>query len=1131
MAYETPERQLTLTLLRMATLASTVVDRPFDDDLQDLIRRAKEGDESVDLKDVLERVSAHLPNPSSADPTTWTFDEGLRASCEYFSIAIPDGYRVLTDCEEGFIAKPRPFIAVPNEVDDKDISTADRLVCGAMDIPVPDIIEEHGIDEVAIMAMRASVNKGGPFSSKIPVDWVVQGRNCNVLIARMDNGCTGYEYWIRPAIPQMGYYVRCVFSNCDASQAEEARDALTAMAQSVEATPPIESELTRQLESMTTSKVEPEEFCEAAGHLFYVLDICRDQCYEANLCQYFANTEDGSEYGFARAVVLGLEAYVERTFPLYASLVDALDFQKSQGAGKDELAQEAEAVEPIADQLLLKFDANDQGGADFLAEHGPIALPEGYWDLIERLDAYRPGTMQATQHKVENRDRELQESLEKFGLGESAATRNEPDADAYDEPDGVDYPTLMMTLLSDDWIFFMDEEITWDGHHHAIAGVQLDDAKADGFLDFVNSCVPGFDDVNEVFQYFAAILNEIEKDEGLIVPRNMIAPGVQRAIRTGDLTGLTLANLAACNKAFCVQKVEPGVYRTIFDGRLIKGIPCFLDLVARLLWDMRQCTNSMRGKPFEISFLQARNIDADQYLGSVDTPVPGAQGYAMCMKVTKAPSIMLPDASKSSAYQEQASIELSPGDDMALGFVYALVRDFPCTKPISGTHHMGRAERIERVNVGDKLILAADWNCEFFDPAGIEVFNEQGETLGYLEGVIGPNRGALALLLPHITATAASVTPLSARRKGAKYALMDVRLELDDDATVEGTLNVDPSDELLAEARRLAYLPKPERTVMSHASIPISQLKGHIDVGGYAADQRAALHDQKAILQHQKELDESSDEIKGTLRKFHEGLERMERGKQELESDWKRAKQAIREAKAAQIDYDQALELSQNSNANVRAYALKHDLTPAAFKKKLADAKRAASLAISLRALLRGLSITRASSRHLLELATEYSDDDLKYLDIDLSDAKECAMYLDADMARSIVEQGYNPVMGATAEIEIRRWLELKRDLSAPTSLDLELGRCKTGLDKLLAEQSGLGLFAFDRKKSIVMEIAVLQARIDALKKAIGHEASLQTQDLNAFEKAAVDALKQELGDAASELTSIDEFLMHPDLA
>ena len=1386
MAFETPEeRQQALQLLQMAQLAAKLGGASLDDELQQLIGRALEEDESVDLEDLLERVNNQLPSVSFADPASWTFNDGLRASCEYFSIAIPDGFRVLTNYDDGFMT--RPFVAVPEEVADKDIPTADRLACGGMPTTVLSEFDEHGIDELAIATLRSSMNTNDFGSSVVPEDWVVQGKNCAVLITRVDNGCTGYEYWIRPAILQTGYYLRCIFNNSDADQAEEAREALTIMAKSIEATPPIESKLTRQLKKIGTEKVSAQEFAETVVHLHGILKVCLNQAHEANRAQYLKNAEQPNSYGLAKACALGLEAFFNRVWPLFLDLEQAVLTQKEKHATEAELRIESDILGDAFSLFLVKYLADSKGSAEFFREHGPIARPSGYPRALTSAARFCKGKYGELSERLKQNEKELQKSIRQHindpeetyerparddkpvddarehepgdviedaacdepetAIAEDAACDG-PDAGTYDEPGGVDYPAFIMTLLSDDWFFFKDDEITWDGHHHAIAGAQLNGAKVDGFLGFVNSCIPGFDDANEVFQYFVTLLNEIEKDEGLIVPRAMIAPGVQQAIREGDLTGLTLANLAACGRAFSVEKVKPGVYRVIFDGRLIAGIPRFLDLVARLVWDLRQCTNSMRGKPFEISFLQARNIDADQYLGSVDVPVPGAQEYAMLMKVTEAPAIQLPSANDAEAYQGQASVELSPEDDMALGFVRATARNFPLTFKISGTHHMGRAARIEHVNVGDRLILAADWNCPFFDPVAIEVFNEHGETLGYLEAGIGPERGALALMLPYVTATAASVTPLSKRSRGAKYALMDVRLELDDDATVEGTWNVDPSNELLAEARRLACLPKDKRVAISRGNISISQLKGHIDVSGYAADgtpvpapsapdrtsapapvapsstsarkpsaaaepeppaelepgipaptptpkqqlkplrlneapharqldinalehgdseendetgehtldimrrlleaasgdriaetvkrsrsrgylmenlaraktlaerynfafcelanldveaierhldyatsdeaikemiacaraalqhvtreltipksnigtfkglfvppavkhaldrikkceqrfddetdRRATMRHRKVVLRHQKELDESSGEIKELYEKLSQANDECAGRASAFESAWDRAKPAARQAKMANIVLNQALELSNHASDKVRSYALEPGMAPERLEPELAAARDAMDLGVPLRALLRNLSIMRASSRRLLELASDYTEDDLAYLGIDLSVAKERARYLDADTARGIVAERFIPVMGATAETAIATWLELKRDQLASVDLGPELEQCRSELDELATEQSGLGFFAFGRKKSIAAQIAVLQARINALEQAAEHEASLQAQDLDALEQAAVDALKQELGDAASELASMDEFLMHPDLA
>lgn len=760
-------------------------------------------------------------------PMDWTFDEGIRASCDAFSIAIPDGYRILDNQNDDSEEIDVTFSAVPKANEDND--TSFRIAIRVAENLPEDAFEEHGIDELVIAMFRKALNDDeNMLIPNSPEHWVAQGKNCPVLVTRIYSQLFGLftrnSYLIRPISNDMGFRVEITMDEMNDDIAEEMHEPINALVSSIETTKPLKSNLTKMLDKISTQKVTPQEFCETVNHLVKVVTLCKDTENTANQLEYLRNCNDPNGYDATRAVVMGMEDFLGRIFPMFVRTFDAIEFQRSFGCTEDELTSYFEVAKAMLEPCVTICDAIDQQSAQFLSEHGPIALPDGFWKMVDSIDMQLPGTRSEMEMRIKAANEQFQAAIEEHI--NKAPNDNE-------ESDGVDYPTLMMTLLSDDWFFFMDDEIAWDGHHHAIAGAQLNGAKADELLDFVNSCIPGFDDVNEVFQYFVTLLNEIEKDEGLIVPRAMIAPGVQKAIREGDLTGLTLANLAACGKAFCVQKVERGAYRVIFDSRLIKGIPSFLDLVARLLWDLRQCTNSMRGKPFEISFLQARNIDADHYLGSVEAPVPGAQKYAMFMKVTEAPRIALPSASEAAEYQEQVSIELSPEDDMALNFVYALVRDFPCTKPISGTHHLGRAGRIEHVKVGDSLILAADWNCEFFDPAGIEVFNEQGETLGYLEGVIGPMRGALALILPHVTATVESVTPLSKRKKGSKYALMDVHMELDDDATVEGILNVDPSSELLAQARGLLIRPKSERTVMSRANIDISQLKGCIDVSSF----------------------------------------------------------------------------------------------------------------------------------------------------------------------------------------------------------------------------------------------------------------------------------------------------------
>ena len=59
----------------------------------------------------------------------------------------------------------------------------------------------------------------------------------------------------------------------------------------------------------------------------------------------------------------------------------------------------------------------------------------------------------------------------------------------------MDFPTLILTLLSGNWLFFNDDEIAWDGEHHRIVGIQVNAIQIGQFMDFVESNADGFNDI------------------------------------------------------------------------------------------------------------------------------------------------------------------------------------------------------------------------------------------------------------------------------------------------------------------------------------------------------------------------------------------------------------------------------------------------------------------------------------------------------------------------------------------------------------------------------------------------------------------------------------------------------------
>lgn len=104
---------------------------------------------------------------------------------------------------------------------------------------------------------------------------------------------------------------------------------------------------------------------------------------------------------------------------------------------------------------------------------------------------------------------------------------------------------------------------------------------------------------------------------------------------------------------------------------------------------------------------------------------------------------------------------------------------FPLTVSIEGTAYENRNERIEHVQIGDSLILKANWRSQYYWPVAVEVFNAKNETLGFLKADF-ENKLLIQIAnsIDILQATVASVTPLSKRKKNAKYALLDVEISV-----------------------------------------------------------------------------------------------------------------------------------------------------------------------------------------------------------------------------------------------------------------------------------------------------------------------------------------------------------------
>lgn len=201
-------------------------------------------------------------------------------------------------------------------------------------------------------------------------------------------------------------------------------------------------------------------------------------------------------------------------------------------------------------------------------------------------------------------------------------------------PDQYDSPTVMGNLLLQRTFFFSPEDISWDGEHHSIVTINLNAAQVEELDEEALSVL-----TNKTVNIFGTVLTEVEKDEGLFIPRRRIAAGIRKALPEGDLTGLALCYLIGCGGAFSWRGTE-NCYQVYFDPRLERGIPQFFSLVARLIWDIRD-QFLMSDASFDIMFFRTRNFDADVFLGEVEERVSGAEECPNLLHVSGRPEIKI----------------------------------------------------------------------------------------------------------------------------------------------------------------------------------------------------------------------------------------------------------------------------------------------------------------------------------------------------------------------------------------------------------------------------------------------------------------------------------------------------------
>lgn len=579
-----------------------------------------------------------------------------------FDINVPDGWHVMHGDEAG----GRPFAVAswqPQEGDDIEVPTEGGVSVLYCSLPDIDLDDEESIwsrvktcglrDLIHLIHMVHNYPDPDSFEGKMGPKYLSEeiveanGVACEVLkVKQLFDGFSA-EYHIKPLALDNCDYLRCIAGGSDGVDEEAFHKLICDIASSVTQHSTIVPKCEEQLDRALKEKISVDDFEEMLANFFapYLYAFNAIAC---PIAYRVMGLNPDLSFENLNIALYGTRAkFTNRHYLHWMRLLDALEAQLAHGASTDDVVA---MLERLWDQEMEMIPQ--------LAR-----VEESYWGLIKRHGLFDPPQERLA---FEKRAGQLADEL-----GCKLESHDGVEYEGYDESSGdealdndafVPIPNFVLGLLAEDYLYFPDDTISWNGSHHEIHRVDVNFMMRSGLMDRVHDAwCADMDDIEEVSQFLVNILNEIEEDEALHVPKELISDIIRGPVcdgmnigAGGDLTGITLANLAAMASSIRLDdEISRDTYTLMYDTRLAKGIPQFFNLMGRLIWDMRACSKSLADKPFTVNFVGVRNVDADVLYGDEAVrSVPGAQRARKSLVVKSAPEITLPEIAKAAPVKE-----------------------------------------------------------------------------------------------------------------------------------------------------------------------------------------------------------------------------------------------------------------------------------------------------------------------------------------------------------------------------------------------------------------------------------------------------------------------------------------------
>lgn len=571
-------------------------------------------------------------------PTPGVDLEVNRVSSGYLSCEIPEGW-VATANEP---TSSHPFTICPEGASAED---GVEIICVRLP-PFPDEFHKVGTPNLRLTLMKSTLFTldRTPFLPR-PLDYhTVEAHGCTCAITQVvvrDN--PGFEFYIHQDGPQREF-LRVTFYSWENDRLKEAQALVEKLAKSVRVYESETPECVRAFRECLDSKVEPERFEQLANQYVSPLNATRMTAYK--MAAYIVEAYNTDNLSSRKRMKLGLEEFAsfnKSLEPYFEQLADAADAQSHYyEEGSEQLASIRAAVTGIFNQLLITPD--NLGNARLSMEDVSKLMV-----IASTYTSNPTKTVQAAIDKTLAPSERMRALFSRVGIAPSEGEENEEPAGRAISPSSQPVSSTGCSVLQDPLLPFAlltkrdpldkgcvsldDEDIVRRGTHHVIESVRFDEGSER--LSRIAS-QNGFDSVRELIDCFVSTMNEVEADEALMLPKKAISYSYRDIVRKGDMTGITLVNITSYPDLYRVFADGPNGYLVEYNKFLALGMPCFFDLMCRLIWDLRQCVESLRGVPFQVGFAK---IVLPFYRRVECRAAPGAQESPVLVNVSKPPVV------------------------------------------------------------------------------------------------------------------------------------------------------------------------------------------------------------------------------------------------------------------------------------------------------------------------------------------------------------------------------------------------------------------------------------------------------------------------------------------------------------